>query len=215
VKTCADCDVALVDTLPHRPAVRDLATEPMEPICQIDDEAEGGQIMAVLANYGINAVLRHGVVQVLNGDAARALDLIQGFLEPGGEAPVAEDLVPTTDQTDVTTEDLVPVYEAPDQFLATTVESLLQHEGISATVQSRQMPMYDGLALMQNPVWGRVLVLERNAGRARDVINVFLRSVGEADAAAAASEPSCPGCSVTLRRGARFCDRCGAKVSEQ
>jgi hypothetical protein len=77
--------------------------------------------------------------------------------------------------------DLVAVFDAPDQFVAATVEALLLHEGISAVVRSRQMPMYDGLALMQNPVWGAVLVLEQDAGRAARMIDEYLRSTPDPD----------------------------------
>jgi hypothetical protein len=88
---------------------------------------------------------------------------------------------PAPDQPREIGGDLVAVYEAPDQFLAVTVESLLLQEGISAVVRSRQMPMYDGLALMQNPMWGAVLVLERDAGRAAKMIDEYLRSAPAAE----------------------------------
>ncbi|MDI6738785.1 MAG: DUF2007 domain-containing protein [Candidatus Edwardsbacteria bacterium] len=88
---------------------------------------------------------------------------------------------PAPDQPQEIDGDLAAVYEAPDQFMAATVESLLRHEGISAVTRSRQMPMYDGLAMMQHPVWGTVLVLERDAERAREIVEEYLRSIPTAE----------------------------------
>lgn len=83
---------------------------------------------------------------------------------------------PAPDQPQEIDGDLVAVFEAPDQLVAATIESMLLHEGINAVIRSRQMPMYDGLALMQNPVWGTVLVLEQDAERAANMVDEYLRS---------------------------------------
>ncbi|HTY08994.1 MAG TPA: zinc-ribbon domain-containing protein [Candidatus Edwardsbacteria bacterium] len=213
VKVCADCDAALVDRLPPAAAGRDLATEPLQPICEIDSAAEGARIVADLRRCGIDALVQGGQVQVLRGDAARAGAVIEKYLRDDGPAADSGDPAAPPDGVEVTDEDLVAVFEAPDQFMATTVESLLQHEGIAATVQSRQMPMYDGLALMQNPVWGKVLVLARDEQRAKAVVGTFLKAAAELDGAAAA--PRCPSCGAALRPAAKFCDQCGAKAGEQ
>ncbi|MCU0606506.1 MAG: DUF2007 domain-containing protein [Candidatus Edwardsbacteria bacterium] len=191
VAACADCGAALVEQLADDPA-----GEALEAICQAEGGREAAEIRALLERSGIRTLLDRDLVKVSRGDAERALDLIKGFFAAGDDA------------------DLVPVYEAPDRFLATTIESLLQHEGISATVQSRQMPMYDGLAMMQHPVWGRVLVLAPDAGRARAIVRTFL------DATAALDQPdqpppACPSCGTDLRPGARYCDRCGAQLAGQ
>lgn len=204
VRACADCDVPLVAALPRAARVRDLAREDSEAICEIDSVAEGAEIVADLERNGIGAMVANGQVRVLAGDVARALPLVEKHLVAAtGQEGGAEEGRPAA-----TDEDLVAVYEAPDQFLATTIESLLQHEGISAATQSRQMPMYDGLALMQHPSWGKVLVLKRDEARARAVVAAFLN----ADLGAEDQLPVCPSCGMELRRSARFCDRCGVRV---
>ncbi len=102
-----------------------------------------------------------------------------------GSALVAA-LPPAPEPQDLADEDLVPVYEAYDQLSAVTAASLLESEGIESVTQSRQMPMYDGVALMQNPVWGTVMVLARDADRARGIIEGFMAATPE-------SEPAAPG----------------------
>jgi hypothetical protein len=74
--------------------------------------------------------------------------------------------------------ELVSVFQAPDQFMAITVKSLLTDNGIGADIRSRQMPMYDGMAMMHNPVWGHVVVLDRDEERARLLIEAYTAGQG-------------------------------------
>lgn len=203
IRDCADCGVPLVAALP---VARDLAREDSEAICAIDSETEGRAIVADLARDGIGAMVANGEVRVLTGDVERAMPLLEQYFTAAAGPEDTE-----AGGADLADEDLVSVYEPPDQFLAAAVESLLRHEGIGATVQSRQMPMYDGLALMQHPAWGKVLVLKRDEQRARPIVEAFLGATAELDS----PDPPlvCPSCGTELRRAAADCDRCGARIA--
>ncbi len=68
-------------------------------------------------------------------------------------------------------ENLVRVFEAGSEIEAISVQSLLEGEGISSAIQSRQIPTYGTIAMAFKPVWGFVLVLERDERRARELID--------------------------------------------
>jgi hypothetical protein len=73
------------------------------------------------------------------------------------------------------------VYKAPDEFMANTIKSLLENEGIDAVIKSHQIAMYDSIAMMMKPEWGQVLVRHENYEEAKCLVEGFL-SVAEEDA---------------------------------
>jgi hypothetical protein len=77
-------------------------------------------------------------------------------------------------------QELIPVYEPPDQMAAMTAVSLLEEHGIEAVAKSEQIAMYDGLAMMMRPRWGQVLVLGEHRQRAREILKDFLGNTAEA-----------------------------------
>lgn len=71
---------------------------------------------------------------------------------------------------------LVPVLEAKNEIEAITIQAFLESQGIDAAIRSRQIPMYDGIAKVWNPVWGYVMVMENNSERAEQLIVEYLDS---------------------------------------
>ena len=71
---------------------------------------------------------------------------------------------------------LVSVLKARDELEAITIQAFLESQGIDAAVRSRQIPMYDGIAKVWNPVWGYVLVMEENHDRAEELIKEYIDS---------------------------------------
>ena len=91
---------------------------------------------------------------------------------------LAETLPLEADNQEEVNSDMMSVYDAPDQMSAMALSSFLNDSGIGAIVKSEQIPMYDGIALMLFPRWGRVMVLEHQYEKARALINEYL--AGEA-----------------------------------
>jgi hypothetical protein len=73
------------------------------------------------------------------------------------------------------------VYKAPDEFAALTIQSALEAEGITSEIRSFQMPMYDGIAMMQKPFWGEILVLEKDFDRGKRIVADFLSTEGKTE----------------------------------
>ena len=73
---------------------------------------------------------------------------------------------------------LVSVLEAKDELEAITIQAFLESQGIEAAIRSRQIPMYDGIAKVWNPVWGYVMVMEDDLERAERLIMEYLDSCG-------------------------------------
>jgi len=71
---------------------------------------------------------------------------------------------------------LVSVLKARDELEAITIQAFLESQRIDAAVRSRQIPMYDGIARVWNPVWGYVLVMEENHDRAEELIKEYIDS---------------------------------------
>jgi hypothetical protein len=69
---------------------------------------------------------------------------------------------------------LVEVFQASSEMEALVIQSLLESSGIPAALKSRQIPMFDGVAKVYNPVWGHVVVLTENERKARDLIVGYL-----------------------------------------
>ena len=71
---------------------------------------------------------------------------------------------------------LVSVLEARDELEAITIQAFLESQRIDAAIRSRQIPMYDGIAKVWNPIWGYVLVMEENHDRAEELIIEYIDS---------------------------------------
>ena len=71
---------------------------------------------------------------------------------------------------------LVSVLEAGDELEAITIQAFLESQGIDAAIRSRQIPMYNGIARVWNPVWGYVMVMQENHDRADELIREYIDS---------------------------------------
>ncbi|MBN1433649.1 DUF2007 domain-containing protein [Candidatus Fermentibacterales bacterium] len=74
-------------------------------------------------------------------------------------------------------EKLVPVFEAGSEFEALSVQAFLEEEGLEAAIMDLQIPMLDGIAMVRDPRWGLVMVLERDESRARELVAAYLESM--------------------------------------
>jgi hypothetical protein len=70
--------------------------------------------------------------------------------------------------------ELKSVYKANDEFEAISLRELLFKEGIEAVIQSRQVPMYDGVMTVAVGYWGDLLVREEDFEKAKELIEGFL-----------------------------------------
>jgi hypothetical protein len=76
---------------------------------------------------------------------------------------------------------LVSVLEANNELEAITIQAFLESQGIKAAIRSRQIPMYDGIAKVWNPVWGYVMVMEEDREKAERLIVEYMDSCGNGD----------------------------------
>jgi hypothetical protein len=83
-------------------------------------------------------------------------------------------LPPEADNREEVNSDMLAVYDAPDQMSALTLSSFLNDNNIRTVIKSEQIPMYDGVAMMLFPRWGRVMVLENQYEKARALIDEYL-----------------------------------------
>jgi len=70
-------------------------------------------------------------------------------------------------------EDLVVIYRAPDEFIANLIKGFLEDDGIPVVLESRMAAMYDGALIMGEGYWGDVVVPEKYAERARQLIEEY------------------------------------------
>jgi hypothetical protein len=77
-------------------------------------------------------------------------------------------------------EDLVVVFRAPDEVVAGLVKGLLEGEGISVVLESKQVAWMDGLFKMGEGYWGDVVVQAADADRASELIAEY-RAKAEID----------------------------------
>ena len=82
---------------------------------------------------------------------------------------------------DLANQDLVRVHTASSEIEALSVQAMLGAEGIESALQSRQIPMYDGIARVFNPVWGYVVVREDDRARAEDLVAGFIGSLEDCE----------------------------------
>ena len=78
-----------------------------------------------------------------------------------------------TDETRGQGENLVAVFRAPDEYTACIVKGLLEGEDIPALLESRMVPMYDGVFKVDVGYWGDVVVPEQYAARSRELIDAY------------------------------------------
>lgn len=69
---------------------------------------------------------------------------------------------------------LVSVYNAPDEFMARTIESLLETNSIKPFLKSHQVSMYDSIGTLMKGSWGELLVREEDYTKAKELIKGFL-----------------------------------------
>jgi len=67
-----------------------------------------------------------------------------------------------------------PVYRPDDELMANAVRDLFEENGIPAMIRSFQIPACDGLARVMRPVWGEVLVEEKDMAKAKELLDAFL-----------------------------------------
>jgi len=79
-------------------------------------------------------------------------------------------------------ERLVRVRPLQDEATGTMLADFLREQGIEATVQPVQIAWMPGVETMTHGYWGQLEVLERDAARARVLIDDFYAARPEADA---------------------------------
>ncbi len=72
---------------------------------------------------------------------------------------------------------LVQVLEARSEIEAITIKAFLESESIEAAIRTRQIPMYDGIATVFNPIWGYVVVMESDSAKAIELIDNYMDSL--------------------------------------
>ena len=76
-------------------------------------------------------------------------------------------------------ESLVSVREVPDEATATLLCDFLKAQGIEATAVPVQIPWLGPIETMHHGFWGRVEVLDRDAARARALVQEYLSATPE------------------------------------
>ena len=70
--------------------------------------------------------------------------------------------------------ELVEVYVAPDELMATMIRDMLEEEGIDAVIRSDQIVWYDGIAKLSRGYWGKVFVRGEDEETAKELVTEFL-----------------------------------------
>jgi len=70
-------------------------------------------------------------------------------------------------------ENLVVIFRAPDEFIASIVKGLLVGEDIPVVLESHMAAMYDGALKMGEGYWGDVVVPEKYAEISRQIIEAY------------------------------------------
>jgi hypothetical protein len=74
--------------------------------------------------------------------------------------------------------ELTPVYDAPHEIAAISIQAELEAAGIPAVVRSSFVPGYGGVAMTLSGCWGWVLVSPDDLSEARGIIEQYLLSLG-------------------------------------
>lgn len=85
-------------------------------------------------------------------------------------------------------ENLVAIFGVPDEAAATMLHDFLAEQGIESTTVSGQIPWFGTIVAAQKGYWGRIAVLERDAVRARALIEDFYAGQPETDPASPKGE---------------------------
>ncbi len=75
--------------------------------------------------------------------------------------------------------ELVSVYKAPDEFMAKTIESLLESNSIKTIIKSYQVPMLDSIVTFIKGDWGELFVRAGDNTKALELIKGFLSEKDE------------------------------------
>jgi hypothetical protein len=73
-------------------------------------------------------------------------------------------------------EQLVKVHDVPDLVTGTILTDYLKNEGIQATLAPVDISMLPGVESTSHGYWGQIEVLERDADRARTLIEEYLKA---------------------------------------
>ncbi len=77
---------------------------------------------------------------------------------------------------------VVLAWRFEDEGLGLLVQKVLEDEGIRSEIKSEQIPWMDGIMKAARGYWGDLMVLERDAARARAIIREYLeKDVAEED----------------------------------
>jgi hypothetical protein len=87
-------------------------------------------------------------------------------------------------------EAMVSIWNAPDEAVATAVRDFLVEQGIEAAAVPVQIAWMTGVETLLHGYWGRVEVLERDAARARTLVEDFLEGSPQPDEEGPAGEGS-------------------------
>jgi hypothetical protein len=79
-------------------------------------------------------------------------------------------------------DELVSVFQAPDEITAFLVKGVLDESGIECVVRSRQVPWMDGIFANDVGYWGDVLTTEAQREQGLQVIADFQAAALEAEA---------------------------------
>ncbi len=76
---------------------------------------------------------------------------------------------------------LVLIWRFEDEGLGILLREVLEEEGIASEIRSEQIPWMNGIMKTARGYWGDLMVLERDAERARTVIRSYLETAEEED----------------------------------
>lgn len=71
-------------------------------------------------------------------------------------------------------QEVVSVFEAPNEIAALAIKDALQDAGIDAMIRSRQVPWLDGVMSMVVGYWGDVMTAQHDCDRAKITIESYL-----------------------------------------
>ena len=84
---------------------------------------------------------------------------------------------------------LVSVYDAYQEFLALTVCDMLRENGILVILQKEEIAGYNFNLISSGGIWGKVMVDERDANKALELVGAFKGTLGELAEAETPDEP--------------------------
>lgn len=85
-------------------------------------------------------------------------------------------------QDELDEEKLISIRNVPDEAAATLLVDFLKNQGIEATAVAVQMPWLGTLETLHHGYWGHVEVLEKDAARAKALVEDYLAATPEESA---------------------------------